>query len=157
MIFTRGNLFDARVDAIVNAVNTVGVMGKGLALTFKQRYPANFAAYAAACRAGEVQVGRMFIHDRGAGEAPRWIVNFPTKKHWRDPSRIEWIEAGLLDLENAIRETGIGSIALPALGCGNGGLVWSEVRPRIEATFAGMPGVKAIVYEPGELAADLRA
>ena len=152
MRFTRGNLLEAEVEALVNAVNTVGVMGKGIALAFKQRFPENFAAYAAACGAGEVQVGRMFVHRQTAGAFPRWIVNFPTKKHWRDPTRIEWVEAGLVALTEVIRENQIRSIALPAVGCGNGGLGWEQVRPRIEAAFSRIPDVDVLVFEPLEVA-----
>ena len=90
--FTDGDLLDARVEALVNAVNTVGVMGKGIALAFKTAFPENFRAYAAACKAGEVEVGRMFVTERRPSPfpagGPRWIVNFPTKRHWRDPSRL---------------------------------------------------------------------
>lgn len=148
MRFTQGNLLDARVDALVNTVNTVGVMGKGIALMFKDRFPENFAAYAAACQAGEVQVGRMFVQAGAELDGPRWIVNFPTKKHWRQPTQIGWIEAGLEDLKAVIRQKGIRSIALPPLGCGNGGLDWSEVRPRIEAALADLTNVDVVVYEP---------
>src|SRR4051812_43575722 len=117
MRFTSGNLLEAEVEALVNAVNTVGVMGKGIALSFKQRFPENFAAYAHACRAGEVQVGRMFVHRQPVGDSPRWIINFPTKKHWRDPTKIEWVESGLIALVEVIREQQVRSVALPALGC----------------------------------------
>jgi O-acetyl-ADP-ribose deacetylase (regulator of RNase III) len=150
MRFIRGNLLEAEVEALVNAVNTVGVMGKGIALAFKQRFPENFTAYAAACGAGEVQVGRMFVHRQTAGAFPRWIINFPTKKHWRDPTRIEWVETGLVALAEVVRENQIRSIALPALGCGNGGLDWDRVRPKIEAAFSHLPEVEALVFEPLE-------
>lgn len=146
--FTQGNLLDARVDAVVNTVNTVGVMGKGIALMFRERFPENFAAYAAACRAGEVEVGRMFVQAGVELDGPRWIVNFPTKKHWRQPTRPEWVEAGLADLRKVIRAKGIRSVALPPLGCGNGGLDWAEVRPMIEAALADLEDVEVVVYEP---------
>lgn len=148
MRFTQGNLLDARVDALVNTVNTVGVMGKGIALMFKERFPENFTAYEAACRADKVEVGRMFVQAGVELEGPRWIINFPTKKHWRQPTQIEWIDAGLEDLKAVIRAKGIRSIALPPLGCGNGGLEWSEVRPRIEAALGDLEGVEVVVYEP---------
>ncbi len=151
MRFIRGNLLDAEVEALVNAVNTVGVMGKGIALAFKQRYPENFTAYAVACQAGEVQVGRMFVHRQAAGDLPQWIINFPTKRHWRDPTRIEWVETGLAALAEVIRANQIRSIALPALGCGNGGLGWDQVRPKIETTFSHMPEVEVLVFEPLEI------
>lgn len=148
MRFTQGNLLDARVDAVVNTVNTVGVMGKGIALMFKERFPENFSAYEAACRAGEVQVGRMFVQAGVELDGPRWIVNFPTKKHWRQPTQLEWIDSGLADLKLVIQAKKIRSIALPPLGCGNGGLDWHDVRPRIEAALGDLAGVEIVVYEP---------
>jgi O-acetyl-ADP-ribose deacetylase (regulator of RNase III) len=148
MRFTQGNLLDARVDALVNTVNTVGVMGKGIALMFKERFPENFAAYEAACKAGEVQVGRMFVQGGAELDGPRWIINFPTKKHWRQPTRIEWVEAGLSALKEVIREKRIRSIALPPLGCGNGGPDWNDVRPRIESALGELEGVDIVVFEP---------
>src|SRR3954451_22156698 len=102
--FAQGNLLEAKVEALVNAVNTVGVMGKGIALMFKEAFPENFTAYEAACRRGEVQVGRMLVSARQQLTGPKWIINFPTKKHWRNPSRIEWIEDGLADLKRVIAE-----------------------------------------------------
>ncbi len=148
MRFTQGNLLDARVDALVNTVNTVGVMGKGIALMFKERFPENFAAYEAACKDGEVQVGRMFVQAGAELGGPRWIINFPTKKHWRQPTQIEWIEAGLDALKEVIQSKGIRSIALPPLGCGNGGLDWSDVRRRIESALGSLEGVDIVVFEP---------
>ena len=136
MRFTQGNLLDSHVDAVVNTVNTVGVMGKGIALMFKERFPENFRAYAAACKAKGVRVGEMFVQPSAELAGPRWIINFPTKQDWRQASRIEWIESGLIALKKVIREKGIRSIALPPLGCGNGGLEWSQVRPLIEAILA---------------------
>jgi O-acetyl-ADP-ribose deacetylase (regulator of RNase III) len=132
-----GNLFNADVEALVNAVNCVGVMGKGLALQFKERFPANFKAYAKACKAGEVRTGAMFVFATGLLQNPRFLVNFPTKQHWRDSSRIEDIEAGLQSLVVEVRDRRIRSIAVPALGCGLGGLEWREVRPRIDAACSG--------------------
>ena len=147
--FTDGNLFDADVEALVNAVNTVGVMGKGIALAFKTAFPENFRAYATACRAGEVEVGRMFVTERrDIADGPRWIVNFPTKQHWRDPSRIEWIEAGLADLRTFLVQRRVGSIALPALGSGNGGLEWGLVEPLIGEALSSLEGTDVIVYRP---------
>lgn len=148
MNFTQGNLLDARVDAVVNTVNTVGVMGKGIALMFKEKYPENFRAYETACQAGEVQVGRMFVTPGVELGGPRWIINFPTKKHWRQPTKLEWVSAGLAALKEVIRQKQIRSIALPPLGCGNGGLDWSVVRPLIEATLGDLRDVEVIVYEP---------
>lgn len=148
IIFRHGNLLEADVEAVVNTVNTVGVMGKGIALMFKERYPQNFLAYEAACKAGAVQVGRMFVTPTGELSGPRWVVNFPTKKHWRHPSRPEWIAAGLEDLARVARDKQIRSIALPPLGCGNGGLDWQQVRPMVEATAAKLPDVQFIAFEP---------
>ncbi len=148
MRFTQGNLLDSGADALVNTVNTVGVMGKGIALMFKERFPENFSAYEAACKAGEVKVGAMFVQPGAEFDGPRWIINFPTKQHWRQPTKLEWIESGLEDLKAIILAKGIRSIALPPLGCGNGGLEWSDVRPRIEAALGGIAGVEVVVYEP---------
>jgi O-acetyl-ADP-ribose deacetylase (regulator of RNase III) len=144
-----GNLLEAATDALVNTVNTVGVMGKGIALQFKQAFPDNFKAYEAACRRGEVQTGRMFVHESRALTGPRFIVNFPTKRHWKGRSRIEDIEAGLEDLAATIHRHGIRSIAVPPLGCGLGGLSWDEVRPRILKALGGIEGVDVYLYAPG--------
>src|SRR5580704_11959007 len=100
--FTQGNLLDSEAEALVNTVNTVGVMGKGIALMFKEAFPENFKAYATACKKGDVKVGEMFVTERRDLIGPRWIINFPTKKHWRHPSKLEWIEAGLADLKRVI-------------------------------------------------------
>lgn len=144
-----GNLLNADADALVNTVNCVGVMGKGIALQFKQAFPENFNAYAAACRGGDVLPGRMFIHETKGLVGPKWIINFPTKKHWKGKSRLADIETGLRSLVADVRRLGIRSIAVPPLGCGNGGLEWTEVRPLIVRAFAELPDVRAIVFEPG--------
>src|ERR1700722_142939 len=121
--FTEGNLLKAKTEALVNTVNTVGVMGKGIALMFKEAFPENFRAYAAACKKNEIKVGRVFVTERqDLVDGPKWIIHFPTKQHWRNPSKIEWIKEGLQDLLRVIREHKIKSIALPPLGSGNGGL-----------------------------------
>ena len=146
--FTKGNLLAADVEAVVNTVNTVGVMGKGIALMFKERFPENFKAYEAASKRGEVQVGRMFVTASTELSGPRWIINFPTKKHWRHPSKLEWIAEGLKDLRTVIAERGIRSIAIPPLGSGNGGLDWAAVRPLLEAALGDLAGVHVVVYEP---------
>jgi len=143
-----GNLLDADVDALVNTVNTVGVMGKGIALQFKQAYPGNFRAYEAACRRGEVQLGKMFTYETGLLGNPRFVINFPTKGHWRAGSRLGDIKAGLDDLRRIIRDRKIQSIAVPPLGCGNGGLDWSEVRPLITEALGDLPDVQVVVYPP---------
>ena len=146
--YTTGNLLDADVDAIVNTVNTVGVMGKGVALMFKEAFPENFKAYEAACKRREVVTGKMFVTRRDALMGPKWIVNFPTKEHWRSRTRMEWIESGLKDLRAVVESEGIRSIALPPLGCGNGGLDWSDVRPLIEVELNEMGSVRVLVFEP---------
>lgn len=146
--FSQGDLLDAPAEALVNTVNTVGVMGKGIALMFKENFPENYRAYAAACKAGEVATGRMFVIERSHLTGPRWIINFPTKANWRFPSKMAWIEEGLADLRRVIEEKGIRSIAVPPLGSGNGGLNWADVRPRIEAALGNIPNVEVIVYEP---------
>ena len=143
-----GNLLNANVEALVNTVNTVGVMGKGLALQFKQRFPSNFEVYAEACRQGKVQVGRMLVVETAKGAGPRFIINFPTKKHWRDPSRLEYVRDGLIALVSEIKTRDIRSIAIPPLGCGNGGLAWSEVRSLIDRALTELPRVRALVFEP---------
>lgn len=142
-----GNLLAAQVDALVNTVNTEGVMGKGLALQFKKAFPEVARAYEKACRAGEVQIGTMHVVDRGLLH-PRWIINFPTKKHWRPPSQLSYVEAGLLDLVRVVRSHGVRSIAVPPLGCGNGGLYWGTVRPLIEQAFAPLPDVRVLCSCP---------
>ncbi len=146
--FTQGNLLEAPVEALVNTVNTVGVMGKGIALMFKERFPENCTAYEAACKAGEVEVGRMFVTPGMELDGPRWIINFPTKKHWRNPTKPEWIHSGLESLAEFIRDQRIRSVAIPPLGCGNGGLNWNEVRPMIETALGALDGVDVVVYEP---------
>jgi O-acetyl-ADP-ribose deacetylase (regulator of RNase III) len=142
-----GDLLKAEADALVNTVNTVGIMGKGIALQFKQAFPANYKAYQRACQRGELQLGRMFVYSTGQFQ-PRFIVNFPTKKHWRSSSRLADIRSGLADLTHVIRELGIGSIAVPALGAGNGGLPWAQVRQAIHEALSDLPGVTVLLYAP---------
>jgi O-acetyl-ADP-ribose deacetylase (regulator of RNase III) len=144
----RGNLLAADVDALVNTVNAVGVMGKGVALQFKQAFPDNYRAYERACKRGEVRLGRMFVFDTGRLAGPRYIVNFPTKKHWRSRSKLADIELGLEDLRNVIEERSIRSIAVPALGCGNGGLDWRDVYPMINEVLGSLVDVDVVLYPP---------
>lgn len=146
--YTTGNLLDADVEALVNTVNTVGVMGKGIALMFKERFPNNMAAYAKACKAGKVQTGRMFVTEAGELMGPRWIVNFPTKQHWRAKSQLQWIIDGLADLRRFIEQNQVRSIAIPPLGAGNGGLDWASVKPHIDQVLGDLEGVTVVVYEP---------
>jgi O-acetyl-ADP-ribose deacetylase (regulator of RNase III) len=142
-----GDLLKAEADALVNTVNTVGIMGKGIALQFKQAFPANYKAYRKACEQGEVQLGRMFVYTTGQIQ-PRFIVNFPTKDHWRSSSHLVDITNGLDDLTRVIRELGIGSIAIPPLGVGNGGLPWTQVRQAIHEALSVLFGVTVLLYAP---------
>ena len=146
--YPTGNLLDAQTEALVNTVNEVGVMGKGIALMFREAFPSNTATYEAACKEGEVRVGKMLVTENRALSGPRWIINFPTKKHWRQPSKLEWIRDGLADLRRVIEEKHIKSIALPPLGCGNGGLEWGQVRSTIEAVLSPLEDVNVIVFAP---------
>lgn len=144
----EGDLLEQRVDAIVNTVNTVGVMGKGIALQFRRKWPANFKAYEAACKRKEVVPCKMFVFDNGRLVEPKYIINFPTKRHWRQLSRMSDIECGLVDLIAQVKALNIKSIAIPPLGCGNGGLEWSDVRPLIESAFEGLPEVEVKLFAP---------
>lgn len=148
---TRGNLLAAPVEALVNTVNTKGIMGKGIALQFRQAFPQMFKDYEKACKDERVSLGKMDVHDLGGlVGGPRWIINFPTKGHWKTKSRIEDVESGLQDLIAKIRKLGIKSIAVPPLGCGNGGLPWNHVRPLIEEAFSQVPDVEVLLYAPVE-------
>ena len=143
-----GNLLLCQADALVNTVNTEGVMGKGIALQFKRAYPDMYATYARACKLGQVRLGQMWVWPTGRLDGPKAIINFPTKGHWKSNSRLADIDAGLDDLVRIIMETGIHSIAVPPLGCGNGGLDWNIVRPRIEAALQIVPGLEVHLYRP---------
>jgi O-acetyl-ADP-ribose deacetylase (regulator of RNase III) len=145
---TTGNLLAADVEALVNTVNTVGVMGKGIALQFRQAFPENYKVYRAACQRKEVQPGHMFVVPTNQLNNPRYIINFPTKRHWKGKARMADIESGLRALIDAVQEYNISSIAVPPLGCGNGGLDWNEVRPKIEAAFASLPDVHVLLFAP---------
>ncbi|MRX33185.1 macro domain-containing protein [Aminobacter sp. MDW-2] len=145
--FRTGNILDADVDALVNTVNCVGIMGRGIALQFKHAYPDNFKAYEAACKVKLVQPGSMFVFETGR-LSPRFIINFPTKRHWKGKSRIEDIASGLVDFVKVIKDRGIKSVAIPPLGAGLGGLAWSEVRPMIEQAVSNLPEVRTLIYEP---------
>ena len=144
----RGDLLTADVQALVNTVNTVGVMGRGVALQFKQAFPENYRAYKKACDEGAVRLGEMFVFDLGGLHNPRYIINFPTKRHWRGKSRQEYIERGLESLVADIQRLGIESIALPPLGCGLGGLDWNQVYRQIEVALGSLESVEVLVYEP---------
>ncbi len=172
-IETRGgDIFEEDVDAIVNTVNCAGVMGKGLALQFRRKFEANFDEYKRACDHGEVRIGKMFVTERPPDEVqldffdtlptsdedneprqptgmrPKWIINFPTKKHWRSPSRLDYIDDGLVDLVKVIKAKNIESIAIPALGCDLGGLDWGEVEPMIRKAIGSIDGLRAVLLRP---------
>ena len=146
--FKTGDILAEDAEALVNTVNCVGFMGRGIALQFKRAWPENFKAYESACRRKEVQPGRMFVFETGQLVSPDYIINFPTKRHWRGKSRIEDIEAGLVALVSEVRARGIRSIAIPPLGAGLGGLDWADVRWRIERALGALPDVRTVVFEP---------
>ncbi len=147
--YTKGDLLSSHAQAFVNTVNTVGVMGKGIALHFKEMFPYNFSVYAEACKKGELMPGRMLVvKDSNMALGEHIIINFPTKVHWRQPSKYEYIEAGLKDLVRVIAEYEITSIAIPPLGCGNGRLDWAVVKSMIEWALSSLEGVEISVYEP---------
>ena len=149
IISTKGDLLKQHdVDAIVNTVNCVGVMGKGIALQFKNKWPDNFKAYASACKSSHVVTGKMFIYNLGAIATPKYIINFPTKDHWRRKSKIEYIKDGLDDLVTQIQILNIKSISIPPLGSGNGGLDWNDVKQLITKAFMELPDVEVRLFEP---------
>jgi O-acetyl-ADP-ribose deacetylase (regulator of RNase III) len=143
-----GDILADDAEALVNTVNCVGVMGRGIALQFKKAFPENYKAYERACEASEVQPGRMLPFDTGRLRGTRYVINFPTKRHWKGKSKIEDIESGLAALVEDVKALGIRSIAVPPLGCGLGGLEWRVVRPMIERAFAALPEVDVRLYEP---------
>lgn len=147
MKYKTGNIFDSDAEALVNAVNTVGIMGKGVALQFIERFPTNFKLYAAACKNDEVQIGKMFITATNSMMNPKWIINFPTKKHWIDKSSYSFIELGLDDLVGQIENLDIKSIAIPALGAGLGGLDWDTVKTIIENKLHDL-NIDITIFEP---------
>lgn len=144
----EGNILNADVQALVNTVNTVGVMGKGIALQFKKAFPAMFEAYEKICKKDKLQPGQMHVYDRGQMFNPRYIINFPTKKHWKGKSKIADIESGLAALVEVLTQRGIRSVAIPPLGCGHGGLDWQEVFPLIQRALEQVPDVEAVIYAP---------
>jgi O-acetyl-ADP-ribose deacetylase (regulator of RNase III) len=146
--YKTGDILAEETEALVNTVNCVGVMGRGIALQFKNVFPDNFKAYAEACKRQEMQPGRMFVFDTGRLTNPRYIINFPTKRHWRGKSRMEDIEAGLKALQDVIRERNIRSLAVPPLGTGLGGLAWNEVRLRIEEALGDFDDVRIVIFQP---------
>lgn len=146
----KGDILKCEAEALVNTVNTRGVMGKGIAMQFKRKYPDMFADYEKAFHNGELGIGRMHVYETGRLQNPRYIINFPTKDDWRKPSKRGYIEEGLKDLLRVVQEKKISSIALPPLGCGLGGLRWAEVRELVEVAFSGLPSVQIWLFEPGE-------
>ncbi|GEQ99392.1 hypothetical protein JCM17845_00160 [Iodidimonas gelatinilytica] len=149
--FKTGDMFSEPVEALVNTVNCVGVMGKGVALEFKKRWPENFKAYKKLCDAKKLNPGHMFVFDTNElflSEGPRFLVNFPTKAHWRSKSKLSYIEDGLDTLVQTIKKYNIKSIAVPPLGCGNGGLDWADVKPLIVSKLSGLDEVKVVVFAP---------
>jgi O-acetyl-ADP-ribose deacetylase (regulator of RNase III) len=146
--FKRGNLLEEQTEALVNTVNCVGVMGKGIALQFKQAFPENFKQYKKACDAQEVKPGEMFTVSTDSVFYPRYIINFPTKRHWKGKSKLEDIQTGLKALVEEVQRHGIHSISIPPLGCGNGGLDWNIVKPMIVEAFAELPEVHVSIFEP---------
>ena len=151
-----GDIFEEDVEALVNSVNCVGVMGRGIALQFKNLFPQNFKAYSDACKRDEVRPGQMFVYDSGKMTNPRYIINFPTKRHWRGKSRMEDIEVGLDALVQEIRDRNIRSIAIPPLGSNLGGLNWADVRPRIEKALMELDDLTIVLFDPGGGPADDR-
>lgn len=147
--YASGDLLSAPVEAVVNTVNTRGVMGKGIALQVKQRWPEVERAYRAASKRGEVVLGKMHVVERGGlGDGPQFVINFPTKDHWRSRSKLADISAGLDDLRTVIMKLGITSVAVPPLGCGYGGLRWADVQPLIAEALDSLDSVEVVVYPP---------
>lgn len=151
--YETGDILEADVQALVNTVNCVGVMGKGIALQFKLKFPENFRAYEKVCNQDELEPGRVFVFDRGelfeGDQGPQYIINFPTKTHWRKPSKLEYIEQGMDALVEEVQQRKIESIAIPPLGCGNGGLDWEDVEAIIERHMEVLSDVRVVLYPPG--------
>ena len=145
--YKKGDIFDEDTEALVNLVNCVGVMGQGLAFQFKRVFPKNFLADSEERDRGTLRPGRMCTFETGQPR-PRYVINFPTKRHWRSNSRMEDIESGLLDLCSEVKHRKIRSISIPALGCGLGGLDWRDVRPHIEDMLGRIEEVRVVVFEP---------
>lgn len=146
--YKHGDILREDAEALINTVNCMGIMGRGIALQFKNAFPENFKAYVKACKKNEVQPGKMFVFETGQLTNPRYIINFPTKRHWRGKSRIEDIEAGLEALIDTIHKYKIRSIAIPPLGSGLGGLDWLFVKSRIENALQALTDVRIIIFEP---------
>lgn len=149
--YKKGDILKEETEAVVNTVNTKGVMGKGIALQFKERFPYNYKQYKKACEAGEVETGKVFVTETGLLLNPRYVINFPTKEHWKNPSKMEYIHEGLKDLVRVIRDKNVSSISIPPLGCGNGGLDWNEVRPAIEKALNSISNLQIFLFEPSNM------
>lgn len=150
MEFIVGNLLDSNAQALVNTVNTVGVMGKGIALQFKEAFPQNYRLYLAACKSGNLVPGKLLVVKENTINGERLIINFPTKTEWYQKSRYEYIEEGLKELVNVIQEYKITSVAIPPLGCGNGGLKWEKVKTMIEKYLSRLENIDIKIYQPSE-------
>lgn len=148
--YQEGNLTENGAKALVNTVNCVGVMGKGIALSFKKAFPSYFEEYKSMCGENLIHAGHVYVHPTNKLIGPKYLISFATKHHWQNPSKMRWVVNGLKELVILVREFEIKSIAIPALGCGNGGLNWNEVRPLIEFAFSDMPDVHVIIYPPKE-------
>lgn len=155
LTFKKGDMFAEPVEALVNTVNCVGVMGKGVALEAKQRWPENYRAYKALCDARGLRPGQMFVFDAKrlfGAEGPRYIINFPTKDHWRGKSKLSYVSEGLDALVASIEKYKISSVALPPLGCGNGGLDWNDVRELIVDKLSALKDTSIVVFSPRDAA-----
>ena len=153
ILYKYGDMFSEQTDAIVNTVNCVGVMGKGVALEFKRRWPENFKEYKKQCERKELIPGKVSIFDTGdmfATSNPRYLINFPTKQHWRSKSKISYIEDGLDSFVKQLRDYKIKSVTLPPLGCGNGGLAWEDVRALLVEKLSSIEDIDFVVYAPEE-------
>ena len=148
----KGNIIETDAEALVNTVNTKGVMGAGIALQFKKAFPENFKLYEKASKDDKVQIGKIFVTETGKITNPKYIINFPTKQHWRYPSKLEWIKEGLVDLRNFIIQKKLKSIAIPPLGCGNGKLNWDDVKPLIVNAVSGIEDLNTLIFEPSDFA-----
>ena len=142
ILYVQGDLFQSPAQVLVNTVNTVGVMGKGVALQFKRHFPEMYTKYRELCEKGDFNVGSLWLY-----KTPnKWVLNFPTKRHWRQPSRIEYVESGIKKFVETYSSMGIHSIAFPPLGCGNGQLDFrSQVQPLMEKYLQPLP-IEVFVY-----------
>lgn len=155
MNYVKGNLLDAETDALVNTVNTVGVMGKGIALQFKETFPENFKIYSAACKRNEIRPGNLLVVKERTLQGEKIIINFPTKTQWRLKSEYDFIERGLKELVKVIEELKIKSIAIPPLGCGNGGLKWESVKVLLNKYLGTLSDIDIQIFEPNEAVKEL--